>query len=175
LQNNLSRESIERNINGSNKDNADMAIKEFECYGPNGLQLVISALTDNVNRTISNLNGYLAKLHGQIAKSNSVKIFFDNVGYIVVYKNTSTSVDKIMELTLDYNIIDVVDQEDAIEVKTTPNDFYKVKEVLLQNQLKIFDAEVKLLPQNPITSLDTDSKSRLDKFIESCEQDDDIQ
>jgi transcriptional/translational regulatory protein YebC/TACO1 len=74
-----------------------LSIKEFECYGPSGLQLVISALTDNVNRTISNLNGYLAKLHGQIVKPNSVKIFFDNIGYIVFYKNGNVTYDQIIE------------------------------------------------------------------------------
>ncbi|GHU48642.1 hypothetical protein FACS1894218_6140 [Bacilli bacterium] len=96
LQNNLSRESIERNINGSNKDPQELSTLEFECYGPNGLQLVIAALTDNTNRTASNLRGYLSKLHGEIAKPNSVKIFFDNVGYIVLYKNDVT-IDQIME------------------------------------------------------------------------------
>jgi YebC/PmpR family DNA-binding regulatory protein len=175
LQNNLSRESIERNINGSNKDSTDLAIKEFECYGPNGLQLVISALTDNVNRTISNLNGYLSKLHAQVAKPNSVKTFFDSVGYIVVFKDQNTNVDKILELTLTYNIIDVIDQEDAIEIKTFPTDFYKVKEALIQNNVKIFDAEIKLLPQAPILSINTDDKLRLEHFIEACEADDDIQ
>jgi YebC/PmpR family DNA-binding regulatory protein len=175
LQNNLSRDSIERNINGSNKDSTDMAIKEFECYGPNGLQLVISALTDNVNRTISNLNGYLAKLHGQIAKPNSVKIFFDNVGYIIIYKGTNTSIDKVIELTLDYGIIDVIEQEDALEIKTIPSDFYQVKDMLTKNNIKIFDAEIKLLPQNPILSLDSDNKAKLERFMESCEQDEDIQ
>jgi transcriptional/translational regulatory protein YebC/TACO1 len=152
-----------------------MAVKEFECYGPNGLQLVISALTDNINRTISNLNGYLTKLHAQIAKPNSVKVFFDNVGYIVVYKDATISTDKIIELTLAYNIVDVIEQADAIEIKTLPVDFYQVKDVLKQNNIGIFDAEIKLIPQNIITSLDSDNKARLERFIESCEQDEDIQ
>jgi YebC/PmpR family DNA-binding regulatory protein len=175
LQNNLSRDSIDRNINGSIKDANELSTKEFECYGPNGLQIVVSALTDNVNRTISNLNSYLSKLHGQIAKPNSVKIFFDTVGYIVLYKTNGLTADKVLELTMNYNIIDVVEQEDAIEVKTTPFDFYKVKEVLVQNGCKVFDSEIKLIPQNPIETLDEDSKSRVTRFIESCEQDDDIQ
>jgi YebC/PmpR family DNA-binding regulatory protein len=171
----LSRESIERNINGSNKENDQMELKEFECYGPNGLQLVISALTNNINRTISNLNSYLTKLHGQIAKPNSVKIFFDNVGYIAVYKKANNDVDKIMELTLPCNVIDVIEQADAIEIKTVPADFYKTKDILKRNQIEILDAEIKLLPQNPINGLNLDDKRRLEKFIDACDQDDDIQ
>jgi YebC/PmpR family DNA-binding regulatory protein len=175
LQNNLSRDSIERNINGSQKDNSELSVKEFECYGPNGLQIVISALTDNVNRTISNINGYLSKLHGNIAKPNSVKIFFDNVGYLVIYKQDNITVDNILELTIDYNVVDVVEQEDSYEIKTTPVDFYKVKDVLVKNGLKIFDGEIKLIPQNTITIENDDDKQRLERFINACEQDDDIQ
>jgi transcriptional/translational regulatory protein YebC/TACO1 len=128
-----------------------------------------------VNRTISNLNSYLSKLHGQIAKPNSVKIFFDNVGYIVIYKNDQIDPDKILELTMECNIIDVVEQEDAIEIKTIPNDFYKVKDILLNNGCKIFDSEIKLIPQTPIETIDVEDKTRLEKFIDSCEEDDDIQ
>jgi transcriptional/translational regulatory protein YebC/TACO1 len=150
-------------------------MKEFECYGPEGIQIVISALTDNVNRTISNLNGYLAKLHGQLAKPNSVKIFFDNVGYIVLYKADNTTTDRILDLTMEYNIIDVIEQEDAIEVKTTPADFYKVKDILTNNNCKIFNAEIKLISQAPITTINEEDKARLEKFINSCDEDDDIQ
>jgi transcriptional/translational regulatory protein YebC/TACO1 len=70
---------------------------EFECYGQGGIQIVVAALTDNTNRTQSNLRGYLSKLHGEIAKPNSVKIFFDNVGYIVVIKKNNINIDQIME------------------------------------------------------------------------------
>jgi transcriptional/translational regulatory protein YebC/TACO1 len=97
LQNNLSRDSIERNINGSNKDQTQMNLLEFECYGPNGIMIIIKALTDNGNRTIANLNGYLSKLHGEIAKPNSVKIFFENLGSIVVIKDHAITTDQILE------------------------------------------------------------------------------
>jgi transcriptional/translational regulatory protein YebC/TACO1 len=80
-----------------------------------------------------------------------------------------------METTLDYNIIDIIEQEDAIEIKTNPGDFYKVKDVLTTIGVKIFNSEIRLLPQNPIESLDSDTKTRLEKFIDSCDQDDDIQ
>jgi transcriptional/translational regulatory protein YebC/TACO1 len=151
-----------------------MLVKEFECYGPNGLQIVISALTDNTNRTISNLNGYLSKLHGEIAKPNSAKIFFDYLGYIVMYKD-NFNLDKLLELTFNHNVVDIIEQEDAFEIKTTVNDFYKIKGILINNGAKIFNAEVRLLPKNPIESLDSETKARLEKFIDACDQDDDIQ
>ncbi|MDR0545457.1 MAG: YebC/PmpR family DNA-binding transcriptional regulator [Mycoplasmataceae bacterium] len=175
LDNNLSWESINRNMNGSAKDEAELSTKEFECYGPNGLQIVINTLTDNVNRTISNINGYLSKLHAQIAKINSVKIFFDNVGYIVVYKDPNINVDQIMNWTLSYEIIDIIEQEDAIEIKTSPKDFSAVKHVLLDNKCRIYSAQITWIAQNPITTLDEDTKNRLETFTNLCDEDADIQ
>jgi transcriptional/translational regulatory protein YebC/TACO1 len=76
---------------------------------------------------------------------------------------------------MDFNIVDIIEQEDAIEVKTIPNDFYKVKDELIKNGCKVLDAEVKLIAQNPIDELDNDSRERLNKFIDSCNDNDDIQ
>jgi transcriptional/translational regulatory protein YebC/TACO1 len=76
---------------------------------------------------------------------------------------------------MSFNIIDVVEQEDAIEVKTIPSDFYKVKDILIDNGYKIFNAEIKLISQSPITTISEENKIRLEKFIDSCDEDDDIQ
>lgn len=175
LLNNLSRDSIERNINGNNKDAANMQQVQFECYGPQGVQLIVGGLTDNNNRTIANLNGYLAKLHGQLAKTNSVKTFFDNLGYILIVKTPNVDVDHVMEWTLNYNVIDIKDLDDVIEIKTAPVDFYRVKEELVKQQCQIHEAEIKLVAQNIITSLLPENAQRLEKFIDSCSEDDDIQ
>jgi transcriptional/translational regulatory protein YebC/TACO1 len=89
LSNNLPRESIQKNISGSDKDPQDLKQIEFECYGPEGIQIIVGGLTDNINRSTSNLRGYLSKLHGEIAKQNSVKIFFDNLGDIILLKSSN--------------------------------------------------------------------------------------
>jgi transcriptional/translational regulatory protein YebC/TACO1 len=170
----LSRESIERNINGSNNAEDSKQV-EFECYGPQGIQIIVGGLTDNVNRITSNLRGYLSKLHGDIAKQNSVKIFFDNVGYIAVLKTDAINIDKIMESTMPYEVIDIVDQEDAIEVKVSPKDFYAAKQALSDGNAKILDAEIKLMPQNIITELTQENVDKLERFIDSCNEDDDMQ
>lgn len=175
LQNNLSKESIERNINGNQKDNVVMNQLQFECYGPEGIQIIIGALTDNVNRTISSLNGYLSKLHGTIAKTNSVRIFFENLGDIIVIKNSNINVDKLMELTLDYKIVDIIELDDCYEIKTIPTDFYNVKDLLIKNNIQIFEAEIKLIANETIKKISDDSKQRLERFVDSCENDDDMQ
>jgi YebC/PmpR family DNA-binding regulatory protein len=179
MQNNLSRDSIQRNINGSNKDAEQLTQLEYECYGPNGLQIIVSALSDNPNRTNSNLRGYLAKLHGEIAKPNSVKIFFDNRGVIIIEKNNNKTKDDIEELILEKNLdgyIDTNEFEDSFEVITEPNDsFYNIKSILIENGYKVFEASIKLVAQSPITSLDEENKAKLERFIDSCDEDEDIQ
>ncbi|MDR1851011.1 MAG: YebC/PmpR family DNA-binding transcriptional regulator [Mycoplasmataceae bacterium] len=179
LQNNLSRDSIERNISGSNKDPQELISLEYECYGPNGVQIIVNALTDNTNRTASNLRGYLSKLHGEIAKPNSVKIFFDNLGVIILEKLTGQSKSGVEELVLTNELdgyIDTNEYDDSLEVITEPNgSFYKIKEVLVNNGYKVYDAAIKLVAQNKITQLDDDTKERLTRFVDSCDEDDDIQ
>jgi len=182
LQNNLSRESIEKNINGGNKDPNEMSTLEYECYGPEGLQIIVTALTDNANRTQSSLRGYLAKLHGEISKPNSVKIFFEKFGQIIIQKNISVesqNKDDIEEIILENNLdgyIDTVEYDDSLVVTTEPNNsFYIIKDKLQEKGYKIYEASIKLVPTSPLEKLTDDTQARLEKFIDSCDEDEDIQ
>ena len=175
LSKNLSRDSIDRNINGSQKDQSELVSLEYECYGPNGIQIIVSALTDNPNRVASNLRGYLSKFDAQIAKPNSVKNFFDKYGIISILKNNKVSIDLLMENTMEYKIIDIVEYEDAFQVISDPNDFYRAKDAIKDAGFQIFDADIKMVSQSKIESLPEKIKEKYDRFIASCEDDDDIQ
>ena len=175
LVNNLSRDSINRNINGSNKDNDKLESFEFEAYGPNNLQIIIHALSDNINRVTANLNGYLNKLNGKFSKPNSVKIHFNNMGHIIVAKSPNINLDNIMEITLENKIIDIIEQEDCFEIFTDPQDVFNTVDNLNKSSLKIFNYETKLFPEEKLTSLDDVTKQKLQNFINACENDDDIQ
>ena len=106
MQNNLSKEAINRNILGANKDQKNLINLTYECYGPNGIQIIVNALTDNQNRVVANLHGYLTKLGGQIAKQNSVKMFFTELAVFHVNKNSKTRVLKIWERLLQNNLME---------------------------------------------------------------------
>jgi transcriptional/translational regulatory protein YebC/TACO1 len=80
-----------------------------------------------------------------------------------------------MNWTLSYEIIDIIEQEDAIEIKTSPKDFSTVKHVLLDNKCRIYSAQITWIAQNPITTLDEDTKNRLETFTNLCDEDADIQ
>jgi transcriptional/translational regulatory protein YebC/TACO1 len=153
---------------------------EYECYGPNGIQIIVTALAENENRVVSNLRGYLSKLHGEIAKANSVKIFFENFGIIVLQKiNTFQTKDDIEEIIINNNLegyIETKEYEDSFEVFTEPNNsFYKIRDELIKNSFKVFESSIKLVSSSKVTNVDEDTKQRMQRFIESCENDDDIQ
>lgn len=173
LQANLSRDSINKNINGSTKDDVNLVEVEYEIYGPNGLGIIVHALTDNTNRVISNLNGYISKLHGNLAKPNSVKINFEQRGIILINKNDYNE-EQLFELLIDDDIIDISSDDEGFEIIVAPVSYYNVKNRLANSNFEITHSELKLEPLSEVT-LSEENKEKFNKFIESCENDDDIQ
>lgn len=172
LQNNLSRESIEKNINGANKDSSTLKELYYEGYGPNGMGIIIKALTDNEQRTISAIRGYFSKLHGNIAKPNSVMILFDELSEFVIDKIFSE--EKILEAVLECDIVDLVDDDDCYVLTAKPNEFVKINECLEKNNISTLSAEVRYIPQSTV-SINDEHKPLYERFINQCEDDDDIQ
>lgn len=174
LENNLTRETIQRNISNC-KDNEVLKELMYEGYGPRGLAIIIKALTDNEQRTVSNIRGYFSKLKGELSKPNSVKMLFNEYGQFIIAKNDQISEDKILELTLNYNVVDLQHDESAFELLVMPEDFYNVKNLLTENSnLKILSSEIKLIPQTFVDVTEAED-ALLQRFIDTCEDDDDIQ
>ena len=175
LQNNLSRDSINKNINGCNKDTEKLETLEYEAYGPNGLQIIISVLTDNPNRSAGNIRGYLNKFNAKIAKPNSVKSFFKEKGYVIVPKKPNISIDSLLELTMSNKVLDILEQEDCFEIYVEPSDIYKTVDNLKNNNIEIFLSEIKFFSNQKVSKLDEKIKQKLFDFINSCDDDEDIQ
>lgn len=174
LQNNLSRESIQKNINGSNKDADKLNELTYEGYGPNGLAIIVKVLTDNENRAISAIRGYFSKLKGNIAKPNSVTMLFDQLGQIIIEKKQINEND-LLNMVLDFDIVDLKTDDDlAYELLVNPSDFYSLKNKLIENNITIYDSEIKLIP-NTTVDLNKDQYTLLERFEQQCEDDDDIQ
>ncbi len=173
LENNLSRDSIEKNINGPSKDNAQLIDVEFECYGPNGLAIIIKAVTDNNNRLLSSVRGYLNKLPGEISKPNSVKMLFDYKGEIILEKE-NMDYDMLFEKILDLNIDDLFELENCFQIITSEQEFNNCKEFIKNIGLKIIDSGIKYIP-NSYVDLNRLQVEKLERFISSCDDDEDIQ
>lgn len=172
LQNNLSRDSIEKNINGANKDASTLKELFYEGYGPNGIAILIKSLTDNEQRTISALRGYFSKLKGQVAKPGSVMMIFEEKSEFVI-DNSIYSEDQIIEAVMEFSILDLIDDEDCYILTAKPNDFFIIKDALEKNNINVLDAEIKFIA-NETKSIDKENFDRLNRFINSCDEDDDL-
>ena len=169
------------------QDNIERAIKKgtgqlegvsyedvtLEGYGPGGIAIYIEALTDNKNRTTSEVRTIFAKKGGNMAGAGSVSWMFEKKGYIVVSKK-SIDEDKLMGIVLDAGAEDMVTEEENYAVKTAPQDFYKVKKAIDDAGIKTESAEITLVPKSTVKVTGQDAKKVLD-LVDAIEEHEDVQ
>jgi YebC/PmpR family DNA-binding regulatory protein len=170
----MPRDNIERAIKkavGSDSENYE-AIR-YEGYGPGGIAIIIETLTDNRNRTASNVRATLSKNGGALGETNSVGFMFDHVGEIA-YPASAGSADKVMEAAIEAGADDVESDDEGHWIYTS---FESIGEVAAGLEKTLGEAEaVKVIwrPQNTIT-LDADKGATVLKVIGLLEDDDDVQ
>ncbi|KRA41683.1 YebC/PmpR family DNA-binding transcriptional regulator [Devosia sp. Root635] len=168
------------------KDNIDRAIKKamgsdgdnydeirYEGYGPGGVAIIVETLTDNRNRTASNVRSYFSKNGGAMGETNSVGFMFDKVGEIT-YPAKAGSEDKVMEAAIEAGADDVESDEEGHYITTT---FEAMVEVAAALEKALGEAEsVKAIwkPQTN-TPIDAEKGATLMKLIATLEEDDDVQ
>ncbi|GLQ11775.1 putative transcriptional regulatory protein [Devosia yakushimensis] len=168
------------------KDNIDRAIKKaigsdgenydeirYEGYGPGGVAIIVEALTDNRNRTASNVRSYFSKNGGAMGETNSVGFMFDRIGEIT-YPIAAGTEDKVMEAAIEAGADDVESDEEGHYIYTS---FEAMVEVAAALEKVLGEAEsVKAIwePQNK-TPIDAEKGSTLMKLINTLEEDDDVQ
>jgi YebC/PmpR family DNA-binding regulatory protein len=168
------------------KDNIDRAIKKaigsdgenydeirYEGYGPGGVALIVETLTDNRNRTASNVRSYFSKNGGAMGETNSVGFMFDKVGEIT-YPLAAGSEDKVMEAAIEAGADDVESDEEGHYITTT---FEAMVEVASALEKVLGEAESVKAVWKPQTStmIDAEKGATLMKLIATLEEDDDVQ
>ncbi|KQX40467.1 transcriptional regulator [Devosia sp. Root436] len=170
----MPRDNIERAIKkamGSDGENYDEI--RYEGYGPGGVAIIVEALTDNRNRTASNIRSYFSKNGGAMGETNSVGFMFDKVGEIT-YPAKAGSEDKVMEAAIEAGADDVESDEEGHYITTT---FEAMVEVAAALEKTLGEAEsVKAIwkPQTN-TPIDAEKGATLMKLISTLEEDDDVQ
>ncbi|WP_215538317.1 YebC/PmpR family DNA-binding transcriptional regulator [Borreliella bavariensis] len=168
------------------KDNIEKAIKKgiggnegveyfeitYEAYAPYGVALMIKCLTDNKNRTSSDVKSVLAKGVGALGTPGSVSYMFYRKG-LIVYNLEKYLEDEIMEFALEAGAEDILVSNNEAEVITSPDDFDKVLS-FLKTKFKEEMAEVALIPENKI-SLNKEQAEKIILLIEKLEDFDDVQ
>lgn len=168
------------------KDNVERAIKKgvgglegvnyeettYEGYGPGGTAVLVEVMTDNRNRTVSEVRSIFTKCNGNMGETGCVSWLFDKKGLLVFPK--STDFDKLFEASIEAGADDVTDEEEQYEVLTDPTAFHQVKTALETAGFKPESAEITMIPQTMV-KLEGKNAENMLKLMDRMEDNDDVQ
>lgn len=145
----------------------------YEGYGPGNSAVIIDVLTDNKNRAIAEIRALFNRKNGVLAESGAVTWMFKRLGIIEFEANLFTE-DKILELLLNYDIVDLYLEDNNFYVQVVPQDLEAAKQVLVNNKIKIINSEVEWVSQNRV-DLDGEAEEKALDFLSAIEELDDVQ
>lgn len=172
--NSVPKDVIERAIKksqGGDAENYDEI--RYEGYGPNGIAIIVEAMTDNRNRTASNVRSYFTKHGGDLGQTGSVSFMFDRKGEIF-YKPEAGDADTVMMAAIEAGAEDVESDEDGHWIYTSDTDLAEVANALESSLGESEHAKLIWKPQAP-TQIDLETAQKLMKLIDALEEDDDVQ
>ena len=176
--NNMPNDTIERGIKKAAGDVGSVNYKyiTYEGYGPNGIAIIVDALTDNQNRTAANVRNAFTKGNGNVGTPGCVSFMFDKKGQIIIDKGEfEGDSDELMMLALDAGAEDFSEEEDSYEVITDPDDFDGGEKALADHKIPMASAEVTMIPQNYVELTDEAAVKSLQKILDLLDEDDDVQ
>src|SRR5690348_8349618 len=174
-QANMPRDTIDRAIKkatgGAGGD--DYAEVRYEGYGPSGVAIIAEALTDNRNRTASDLRAAFAKHGGALGETNSVSFLFNRLG-VIRYPAAAASADDMLEAAVESGAENVESDAEAHEVTCAPDDFFAVRDAM---EARFGPPETARLDWRPTTivTLDEDKAASVLKLLDVLEDSDDVQ
>ncbi|MBQ3583931.1 MAG: YebC/PmpR family DNA-binding transcriptional regulator [Lachnospiraceae bacterium] len=176
--NNMPNDTIDRGIKKAAGDanSVNYATVTYEGYGPNGTAIIVDALTDNKNRTASNVRNAFTKGGGNVGTQGCVSFMFDKKGQIIVDKEVYTGdADELMMIAVDAGAEDFAEEEDSYEITTSPDDFSAVREALEKEGIEMASAEVTMVPQTWVELTDENDIKKMNRILDLLDDDDDVQ
>ena len=172
---NMPKDNIDRVLKKAEGGGDDANFDEirYEGYGPGGVALIVDTVTDNRNRTASEVRSAFTKYGGNLGESNSVAFMFDRVGQLI-YPVAAASADDMFEAALEAGADDVESAEESHEITCAPEDFNAVREALDTRFGAPEEAGLTWRPQNTI-ALDEDKAATLLKLLDVLDDNDDVQ
>ena len=174
---NMPKDKIENAIaRGQGKiDGAEVEEIVYEAYGPEGVAIIINVLTDNRNRSISEIRAAINKYGGNLATTGAVSYLFDKFGVILININDNKTLDKdgIEEVIIDSGAEDFHDDNDHLFVYTLPKKLEEVKKNLEFKTLKIESAKIEMVPKTH-ASVSESKKQSVIKLLETLEDLEDV-
>ena len=176
-QNNVPNDNIDRMLKKAAGESDSTNFEEivYEGYGPSGIAVVVEALTDNRNRTASEVRHYLDKEGGNMGTPGSVTFMFDRQGVIVIEKE-DVDEDQLMEDALEAGASDfLTDEEDIFEIRTEPNDVGAIRDELEGKGYHIISSEAAYIPQTYTRLESEEDMKNMARMIDMFEENDDVQ
>lgn len=172
---NMPKDRIQAAIDKAHSANNNETFESirYEGYGPYGVAIMVDCLTDNKNRTASDVRSTFTKRGGNLGTDGSVSYLFERKGVIILPKTYDE--DMIMTLALDNDALDFVTNDDSYEIYVEPGNFIKMNKVLEDNNITdIIMNEIRYIPTNQV-SLDEEKKEKIYALIDTLDDLDDVQ
>jgi YebC/PmpR family DNA-binding regulatory protein len=168
-------ENIKRAIQKGTGELPGVSYEEimYEGYGPGGVAVIVEVLTDNRNRTVSEIRNIFGKSGGNMGEAGCVSWMFHKKGYLVVNRAKSDE-DKLMSIALDAGAEDLQTEDENFVITTPPNDYEKVKKALEDANVTMDVAEVTMVPQTYV-KLEGKEAQQMMRLVETLEDNDDVQ
>ena len=175
--NNMPNDNIQRSIKKASGELSNVVYEEitYEGYAPGGVAVIVDCISDNRNRTASDVRHCFAKYGGNLGTTGSVGFMFDERGVLVIEREPGSDEDEMMMIALDAGAEDVKVDDDVFEILTAPNDFSTVRENLEKQGYTFLSAEVQKIPQNTVAVTDPDTILKIQKMLDLLEENDDVQ
>ncbi|ANK59936.1 YebC/PmpR family DNA-binding transcriptional regulator [Loigolactobacillus backii] len=172
---NMPKDNVKHAVDkGSNTDTANYEEVTYEGYAPGGVAVLVHALTDNKNRTSSNVRVAFTRNGGALGASGSVAYMFDRRGYIVIEReDLDVDEDQMLEDALETGADDMETSDEAFEIYTDPKQLAAVRDALEAKGYKLANAELTMIPENT-TPVPTDKVEQFERMIDLLEDDDDV-
>ena len=175
---NMPNDTIERGIKkaAGNQDSVNYEQVTYEGYGPNGIAIIVDALTDNRNRTSADVRAAFSKGQGNVGTPGCVSFMFDKKGQIIIDKEEcEMDPDDLMMEALDAGADDFQDEEDSYVIMTDPDAFSEVREALESKNIPMASAEVTMIPQTYVALTDETALKNLNRILDLLDESDDVQ
>ena len=174
--NNIPKDNIQRAIQKGAGALEGQSFEEitYEGYGPAGVAMMVSCLTDNRNRTAADVRHVFSKYGGNLGATGCVGYMFQQKGVFAVSKETGVEEDDLMMVALEAGAEDIKNEEEGFEIVTTPDAFDDVEKALAEAGIEVEMAEITMIPDT-MAELSAEDAERVQKMLDVLEDLDDVQ
>ena len=173
--NNIPKDNIQRAIQKGAGALEGQSFEEitYEGYGPAGVAMMVSCLTDNRNRTAADVRHVFSKYGGNLGATGCVGYMFQQKGVFAVSKETGVEEDDLMMVALEAGAEDIKNEEEGFEIVTTPDTFDDVEKALADAGIEVEMAEITMIPDT-MAELSAEDAERVQKMLDVLEDLDDL-